>query len=75
MLIHSVSFIGWKSPEARAWLKAHGYKPIKRVHVVKVNGLITQRRYRIRPPEMFKRFITKKIKMNDGKEINLIFGI
>lgn len=73
--IHSVSFLTkdyiWSTVEARAWLKKHNLVPIKKVHKIKVDNEITQLRYRIKDPALFKRFSTKYIK-KDG--INLILG-
>ena len=71
--IHSVSFLakgGWTSDKARAWLKKHDLKPIKRVHKVYVDGKLTQLRYRIKNPKQFKSFSTKRVK----PYINIIIG-
>ena len=46
---------GWTAATARAWLRAHEFKPIKRMH-----HLGTELRYRLRDPRQFRRFITKK---------------
>lgn len=55
----------WSSKKSLFWLKEHNYNPIKEVHITK-----NFRRYRIRNPDKFKRFITKKLKNN----IDLIIG-
>ena len=55
--IHSIYFMttdGWTTTTARAWLKAHGYKPIKKVH-----KMGNELRYRLIDPEVFSRFTTK----------------
>jgi hypothetical protein len=68
--IHTIAFMTnerpWTPTLARKWLKLHGLVPIKKM---RIEG--NQLRYRIRDPELFKSFITKKT--NDG--INLIIGI
>lgn len=46
----------WTPTLLRAWLKKHGLKPIKRVHIVG-----DEIRYRILPPLRFARFTTKKL--------------
>lgn len=70
--IHSVDFRqNYTTPQARQWLKKHNLQPIKRVHITKKDNVITSRRYRIKDPELFKSFITKKI---DNGNINLILG-
>lgn len=73
--IHSVVFLPdgkkkWNSQTAMAWLKKHKLKPIKRVDKVYTDGKLTQLRYRIQDPDMFKRFITKK----SNADINFIIG-
>lgn len=75
--IQSIVFIPngknkWNSSKARNWLKAHNFKPIKRVDKLKSSetGKVTQLRYRIADPSKFKRFITKKT----SEEINFIIG-
>ena len=73
--IHSISFLTergkWNTTKARRWLKKHNLTPIKRVDKVKVNGILTQLRYRIRNPQEFESFSTKKIPKED---INIIIG-
>ena len=74
--IHSVVFlvgkkgVKWDATKARKWLKDKGLKPIKKVDKVKVNGVVTQLRYRLIDPSAFKSFATKKT--NDN--INLVIG-
>jgi hypothetical protein len=72
--IHSVVFdpAVYNTRQARRWLVKNKLSPIKRVHKVKPGGgtRITQLRYRIRDPDQFSRFITKKT----GKGISLIIG-
>lgn len=69
MLIHTIAFDKdkWTCDSARKWLKENNYKAIKPVHKT-ANYL----RYRLRDPELFKSFVTKKI---EDKGINIIFGI
>lgn len=55
----------WTTRKARSWLSKKKLKRIKRVDVTENNY-----RYRIRPPENFKRMITKKSKSG----ISLIIG-
>jgi len=55
----------WTSQSAHRWLHAHHTKPIKAAHETK-HFL----RYRLRNPEMFSRFITKKL----PNGIDLIIG-
>lgn len=62
-VVFSVSKFSTK--EARKWLRAHHFKPSKRVRKTK-NKLW----YRIRPPTSFQRLRTKKI----TPSINLIIG-
>jgi hypothetical protein len=57
--VQSVRFdrkAGWNTTTARAWLKAHGFTPIKRVDVTK-----TQLRYRIRSPDEFDHYSVVRI--------------
>lgn len=75
--IHSIVFIpngknNWTTVKAIKWLKNHNLTPIKRVDKVKSKqtGKITQLRYRIKDPALFKTFTTKKT--ND--EINIVIG-
>lgn len=65
--IHTVFFTKDKftTKKAREWLKLHNLKPIKRVHKT-VNTL----RYRIREPDLFSSFITKKNKNG----VNFVIG-
>lgn len=67
MLIHTIAFnnSAYTTAQARSWLRRHHYEPIKQVHKTK-NWF----RYRIRDPNMFRSFVTKK----EGN-INFIFGI
>lgn len=76
--LHSVVFKDmpnntWTTKEAKAWLKHYKLKPIKRVDIVKVDGVISQRRYRIKDPKLYKSFITKPV-LSNGKHINLVIG-
>ena len=71
--IHSIVFYRpkWNLTTSKRWIKEHNLKPIKKVHITKsVDGKITQYRYRIKNPNLFKKFITKKT--NDN--INIIIG-
>ncbi len=71
--IQSVSFLphaGWSTLKAKQWLKSHSIIPIKPVHKKKKNNIVTQLRYRIIDPEVFKKFSTAKTK----EGINIIFG-
>ena len=52
----------YTSKSARAFLKKHKLKPIKRQH--KTQNFL---RYRIQNPDKFKRFITKSVKKNTIK--------
>lgn len=65
--IHSVVFDDkfWDTKSARAWLKQHNLKAIKRVHHTE-NTL----RYRIRDPKLFKQFTTQVL----PNHINLVLG-
>ncbi len=65
--IQSVIFNSKKfsTTQARSWLKSHSLKAIKRVD--RTNNSI---RYRIKKPESFKRFTTKKT----SKGISIIIG-
>ena len=56
----------WNSDTARTWLQKHRLKRIKIVDITK-NTL----RYRIQAPELFKRFVSKKI---NTRGITLILG-
>ena len=55
----------WKQKHAKLWVRDHGYKQLKPVH-------ITQKkfRYRIKDPRRFKKYRTKKV----GIGIDLILG-
>lgn len=66
MLIHSISFDDkyYTKQSADKWLREHSYKPISSRK--STNYFM----YRIRPKEMFKSFVTKKI-----GHINMVFGI
>jgi hypothetical protein len=71
--IQSVVFLrtgNWNPTKARAWLKSNKLKPIKHVDKVYVGGTVSQFRYRIKDPNKFKSFSTKKLKGG----INLIIG-
>lgn len=70
--LHSVVFLPprWTIPKAKKWLKEHDLKPIKHVDIVKVDGVRTQLRYRIRDPKRYKKFITKKTE----DDINFVIG-
>lgn len=75
MEVHSIAFLtGWTPLQAKKWLKDHGFTPIKKVHIVKVKGHITQMRYRIKDPTLFSRFVTKKV-WHGNKAINIILGV
>lgn len=65
--IHSVAFEEslWTPTTARAWLKKHYLKPVKKMRRTK-----NTMRYRIIDPKKFKAFITKK----ERNGINLIIG-
>lgn len=54
----------WTCDRARAWLRAHKYKPIKRVHVTGEHL-----RYRLHPPN-YRQYVTKDI----GDGIKLVLG-
>ena len=72
--IHSVVFIPpYPLKERYKFLKHHHLNPIKRVHIVKVDGKPTQYRYRIIHPDEFKSFSTKVIHTDIGR-INLVIG-
>jgi hypothetical protein len=66
--IHSVLFDKnyYDEKLAKTWLKIEGLHPIKKVHITE-NFL----RYRIRDPNLFKRFITKEIPKD---HVKLIIG-
>jgi hypothetical protein len=66
--IQSVYFMdnSWTPTTARQWLKSHNIRPIKGVQH---NGY--QFRYRIREPELYRRFATKML----GDDIYLVLGI
>lgn len=68
MLVHSIIFRKdkWTIQDSHRWLYQHGYRPIKNVDV-------TQNfyRWRIRDPNEFRQFVTKKV----GKGIEIVFGI
>jgi hypothetical protein len=68
MLVQAVLFNNkqWLLKEARDWLKSHNYKSIKPVHTT-----LNYHRFRIRSPEEFKSFYTKKL----PNGITLIFGV
>ena len=68
MAVQSILFYkdNWTTKMARRWLKKKGFKPIKRVDIIK-NFL----RYRINPPEKFKRIRIKKIPKSS---IVFVFG-
>lgn len=55
----------WNESQARAWLSAHNFEPIKAAHSVG-----HEIRYRIREPSEFSRFRTKIL--DDGP--HLVFG-
>ena len=55
----------WTTETARAWLKKHKYKPIKRV-----DKTLNYLRYRLVEPNKFKNFIMKKT----GTGIKLVIG-
>lgn len=64
--IQAVLFpINWSSKDCRKWLKTHRLEQIKRSHQTD-----NYRRYRIKDPSDFKKFITKELK--DG--VKLIIG-
>jgi hypothetical protein len=55
----------WRSAEARAWLKKHGF-----LSDGKLDMKPTQLRYRQRPPSRYKRFVSKR----GGPGILLVVG-
>jgi hypothetical protein len=57
---------------AELWLKGHGFKPIKPVHIVKDDrtSRVLSLRYRLHDPEKFRRFRTEHI----TRDISLIIG-
>lgn len=56
--LHAVIFEKklWTTRQARAWMRAKGWKPVKRVDVTE-----NFYRYRLRSPKQFKRFRTKRL--------------
>ena len=60
----------WKLEATVKWMAKHGYKAIKPVHKVYDGRRITQYRYRITEPSVFKSFTTKVL----PKNIHLILG-
>ncbi len=66
--VQAIVFDGfWTPTKARAWMKKHKFKPIKRVHKT-TGGFL---RYRLIEPKQFKRFFTKKTK----RGISFIIGV
>ena len=66
--IHTIYFMtddNWTTAKALRWLKAHDFKPIKPVHKIG-----NELRYRLKDPELFKRFSTKIL---DNK-VHIVFG-
>lgn len=59
----------WNNGSAKKWMFKRNLNPIKKVHKEIVNGNMTYR-YRINPPEVFKKFITKPL--NNG--ITFVIG-
>jgi hypothetical protein len=57
--------LSWNASMARKWLKKHKYTPIKRVDIT-----TKSLRYRLMPPEIFKRLRYKKI----TPSISLLIG-
>lgn len=71
--VHSIVFLpehGWTTSSAKEWLRTHNYHPIKRVDKVKKDGVVSQLRYRIVDPNMFRTFSTKK----EDNGINIVIG-
>lgn len=61
VIFHKTKSHNWTQAKAKKFLNEHKIKPIKKVHITYLkNGKINSLRYRIRPPEIFKKFITKK---------------
>ena len=58
----------WTPAQARRWLKEHGAEPIK---PMRREGAWL--RWRITPPERYRRYTTKTLKSN-GKSIHLVMG-
>ena len=65
--VHSIIFdkSWYNTTQARDWLKAHGFVPIKRV-----DETTNFYRYRIRDPKLFKRFTIKQV----APYIKFVFG-
>jgi hypothetical protein len=73
--VQSVRFArsAWTTTTARAWLRAHGFVPIKKVDVT-----ATQLRYRIRDPAELGDYITKRLPAGrgaGGATIHLVIGL
>jgi hypothetical protein len=58
----------WSQKAARAWLRAHGFVPIKPVDVT-----AGQLRYRMRKPEELRDYIVKRL--GGAGEIQLVIGL
>lgn len=69
VIFHSDSNKKWNAGSARKWLNKHNLTPIKRVDKKNIKGHL-HLRYRINPPEVFKKFITKRT----SKNISLVIG-
>jgi hypothetical protein len=70
--VQSVIFFNdQRTPEEELeWLKHHHFSPIKSGHVITHGDKVHSVRYRIREPEDFDHFITKRIE----PDIDLIIG-
>jgi hypothetical protein len=66
-LIQAVRFdrMRWTADQARKWLASHNFHPIKRV-----DKTVGELRYRLRPPDQFRRYATKQT----SEGINFIIG-
>lgn len=71
VIFHKTQNNNWTQTKAKQFLNKHKIKPIKKVRITYLkNGKINSLRYRIRPPEIFKKFITKKT----DNDISFVIG-
>ena len=61
----------WTPSKSMAWIKSHGFEPIKEVDKVWDGRRISQYRYRMIDPSVFKSFTTKVL----PKNIHLVLGV
>ena len=67
MAVQAVVFPSfWAAADARAWLAAHGYTPIKRAH-----RTANQLRYRIQEPTVGAKYFTKRL----PNGVNLVIAL